>query len=148
MNPEPPPHYNRGAVTIPGRRGEPFRPMLQFSVRPHCAADVIGAIGLVLCLLAIVTASAAAQTIPATGSVTVVQSAQDLAPRMSWVTVIWSMNASACLTLAVIYFLVWYRNRRSWAHLFFSVTAASTAGYAFCELLMMRAATPRSCSPR
>ncbi len=30
---------------------------------------------------------------------------------MSWVTVIWSMNASACLTLAVIYFLVWHRNR-------------------------------------
>ena len=30
---------------------------------------------------------------------------------MSWVTIIWSMVASACLTLAAIYFLVWYRNR-------------------------------------
>ncbi len=47
---------------------------------------------------------------------------------MSWVTVVWSMIASACLTLAVIYFLVWYRNRAAWAHLFFSVTAASTTG--------------------
>ena len=28
---------------------------------------------------------------------------------MPWVTVIWSMIASACLTLAVIYGLVWYR---------------------------------------
>ena len=30
---------------------------------------------------------------------------------MSWVTVIWSMIASACLTLAAIYALVWFRNR-------------------------------------
>ena len=35
------------------------------------------------------------------------------------VTVIWSMVASACLTLAVIYFLVWCRNRTAWAHLLF-----------------------------
>ena len=63
---------------------------------------------------------------------------------MSWVTVVWSMIASACLTLAVIYFLVWYRNRAAWAHLFFAVTAASTTGLAFCELLMMLAGTPRA----
>ena len=61
---------------------------------------------------------------------------------MSWVTVIWSMVASACLTLAVIYFLVWGRNRTAWAHLLFSVTAASTAAYACCELWVMRAQTP------
>ena len=61
---------------------------------------------------------------------------------MSWVTVIWSMIASACLTLAVIYFLVWYRNRAEWAHLLFSVTAASTTAFTFCELWMMRAETP------
>ena len=61
---------------------------------------------------------------------------------MSWVTIIWSMIASACLTLAAIYLLVWYRNRTAWAHLLFSVTAASTAGFAFCELWMMRAQTP------
>ena len=48
---------------------------------------------------------------------------------MSWVTVIWSMVASACLTLAVIYLLVWCRNRTAWAHLLFSMTAASTAAY-------------------
>lgn len=65
---------------------------------------------------------------------------------MSWVTVIWSIVASACLTLAAIYFLVWYKNRyknrSAWAHLLFSVTAASTTGIAFCELSMMRAQTP------
>ena len=61
---------------------------------------------------------------------------------MSWVTVIWSMIASACLTLAAIYSLVWYRNRAAWAHLLFSVTAASTPAFAFCELWLMRAQTP------
>ena len=61
---------------------------------------------------------------------------------VSWVTVIWSMVASACLTLAAIYWLVWYRNRTAWAHLLFSVTAASTAGFAFFELHIMRAQTP------
>jgi hypothetical protein len=52
------------------------------------------------------------------------------------------MVASACLTLAVIYFLVWSRDRTAWPHLLFSVTAASTTGYAFCELWVMRAQTP------
>ena len=61
---------------------------------------------------------------------------------MSWVTVIWSMSASACLTLAVIYFVVWYSDRAARAHLLFSVTAASTAAFAFCELWLMRVNTP------
>ena len=60
---------------------------------------------------------------------------------MSWVTVIWSMIAAACLTLAAIYWLVWYRNRSAWAHLFFALTAASTPAFAFCELWLMRAET-------
>ena len=34
---------------------------------------------------------------------------------MSWVTVIWSMVASACLTLSAIYLLVWWSNRTAWA---------------------------------
>jgi two-component system, LuxR family, sensor kinase FixL len=65
---------------------------------------------------------------------------------MPWVTVIWSMIASACITLAAIYSLVWYRKRTAWAYLFFSITAASTAAFAFCELWMMRAATPAELS--
>jgi len=60
---------------------------------------------------------------------------------MSWVTAIWSLVASACLTLAVIYFLYWCRNRTAWAHLLFSATAASTTAFAFCELWLMRAET-------
>ena len=61
---------------------------------------------------------------------------------MSWITVIWSMVASACLTLAVIYCLIWFRDRRAWANLFFALTAASTTALAFSELWMMRAETP------
>lgn len=61
---------------------------------------------------------------------------------MSWVTVIWSMVASACLTLGAIYWLVWHRNRKAWAHLLFSITAASTAAFTFCELWLMRVETP------
>jgi hypothetical protein len=49
---------------------------------------------------------------------------------MSAVTIIWSMSASASLTLAVIYFLVWWWNRRAWAHLFFAMAAFATAALA------------------
>ena len=61
---------------------------------------------------------------------------------VSWVTVIWPMIASACLTLAAMYFLVWFRNRGERAHLLFSINAASMTAFAVCELWMMRAATP------
>jgi PAS domain S-box-containing protein len=61
---------------------------------------------------------------------------------MSWVTVIWSMNASACLTLAVIYVFVWWKNRAAWAPFLFALTAALTTAFAFAELAIMRAQTP------
>jgi len=61
---------------------------------------------------------------------------------MSPITIIWSMIASACLTLAGINFLVWCRDRKSWVNLFFSLLATSTAASAFCELWMMLAGTP------
>jgi hypothetical protein len=61
---------------------------------------------------------------------------------MSWVTIIWSMVASACLTLAAVYLLVWCKKRTAWANLLFSLTAVATATMAFCELWMMRAETP------
>ena len=61
---------------------------------------------------------------------------------ISLVTVIWSMIASACLTLAGIQLLVWCKTRNAWPNLLFSLTAVSTAAFAFCELRMMRASTP------
>jgi len=62
--------------------------------------------------------------------------------QISLITVIWSMIASACLTLAAIHLLVWFKNRNAWAYLLFSLIAASTGAYAFCELWMMAARTP------
>jgi two-component system, LuxR family, sensor kinase FixL len=61
---------------------------------------------------------------------------------MNWVTIIWSMVASACLTLAAMHLLVWSKRRAAWANALFSLTAVGTAAMAFCELWMMWAETP------
>jgi two-component system, LuxR family, sensor kinase FixL len=63
---------------------------------------------------------------------------------MSWVTIIWAMIASACLTLALVHVLVWWRRREALATLLFALTAVATAVLAGCELRMMRAATPEA----
>lgn len=62
---------------------------------------------------------------------------------MSWVTIIWSMVASACLTLAAMHLLIWGRKRTAWASLLFAVMAVGTAAVAGGELWMMRAETAR-----
>ena len=61
---------------------------------------------------------------------------------MSLVTVVWSMIAAACLTLALVHLPVWWRNPQARATLAFSVAAISTAGLALCELNMLKASTP------
>jgi PAS domain S-box-containing protein len=61
---------------------------------------------------------------------------------MNWVTVIWSMVASACLTLTVVHGLAWFQRRSQWAYLLFAIAAAGTAGVSAVELWMMHAATP------
>ena len=61
---------------------------------------------------------------------------------MSWVTVIWSMSASACLVLALIYLLAWCIDRSAWSSLLYSLAAAAAAAFAYCELSMLRAQTP------
>jgi len=53
---------------------------------------------------------------------------------MSWVTIIWVALASACLTLAAMHLLVWYRKRTAWASLLFALTSVATAALASCEL--------------
>jgi len=58
---------------------------------------------------------------------------------MNWVTIIWSMTASACLTLAAMNMLVWLKKRDAWTNLLIFVMASGTAGIAFCELSMMMA---------
>jgi two-component system sensor kinase FixL len=61
---------------------------------------------------------------------------------MSLVTVVWSMIAAACLTLAAVHLPVWWRNREARATLAFSIAAICTAAIALCELAMLKAATP------
>jgi two-component system, LuxR family, sensor kinase FixL len=61
---------------------------------------------------------------------------------MSWVTVIWSVGGGACLTLAFIQFIVWWKDRAARANLAFAVLAAAVAAFAALELALMRTETP------
>jgi PAS domain S-box-containing protein len=60
---------------------------------------------------------------------------------MSWVTVIWSMNAGACLTLAAFYGAVWSKQRENRVYLLASCCAAAAAVISTFELWMMHAWT-------
>jgi hypothetical protein len=62
---------------------------------------------------------------------------------MSWVTIIWAMIASACLTLALVHLLVWWRRHEARANLLFALTAAATAVFAGCELGSRALCRPR-----
>src|SRR5215470_7761467 len=61
---------------------------------------------------------------------------------MSWVTVIWSVSSGACLTLAFLQFIVWWKDRTARANLVFAVGAVAVAVFAGLELTLMRAETP------
>jgi two-component system sensor kinase FixL len=61
---------------------------------------------------------------------------------MSWITIIWAMIASACLTLAMVHLVIWFQQTKRRAHLLFSVTAISVGAIAACELLAMHAQSP------
>ena len=61
---------------------------------------------------------------------------------MSWITIVWSINVGACLTLATMYLAVWCRERESFVYLLFSCIAASAALIAAYELQLIRADTP------
>src|SRR5436190_15950554 len=60
---------------------------------------------------------------------------------MSWITIVWSMNAAACLTLAGIYLLVWCKQREEWAYLLLSCNAVAGATLTAFELTLLRAQT-------
>ncbi len=62
---------------------------------------------------------------------------------MSWITILWSMIAAACLTLAAFYCVVWLKQRENWVHLLFSSSAVAAAAIAGFELAMMHAQTVR-----
>jgi signal transduction histidine kinase len=60
---------------------------------------------------------------------------------LSWITIVWSMNAAACLTLGAIYCVVWCKDRENWVHLLFSVSAVAAAAVGGFELAMLHANT-------
>jgi two-component system sensor kinase FixL len=61
---------------------------------------------------------------------------------MSWVTVIFSMTASACLTLSLIYLFIWWRQKDDWANLLFALAALGTAAAAWFDLSLLRTESP------
>jgi two-component system, LuxR family, sensor kinase FixL len=63
--------------------------------------------------------------------------------RMNWLTVICSMGASACFTIALIHLVIWFKDPKSYVHLFFAMAALAVVGIAAGEILMMLAQTPR-----
>ena len=60
---------------------------------------------------------------------------------MSWITIVWSMNAAACLTLAAFYCAVWCKQRGNWLYVVFSCSAIAAAGISALELGMLNAQT-------
>ena len=60
---------------------------------------------------------------------------------MHWLTIAYSMTAAACVTLAAVHLLVWFRQPAGRAHLAFAMTAIFVAAIAPLELLMVRAQT-------
>ena len=61
---------------------------------------------------------------------------------MSWVTITWSISAGACLTLAFLQFIVWWKDRAAYANLVFALGAVAVAVFGGLELALMRAETP------
>lgn len=55
---------------------------------------------------------------------------------MSWLTIVWSMAASACGTIAVVHVGIWLGRREQRAHLLFALGALAAAVNAFAELGM------------
>src|SRR5437660_5395421 len=60
---------------------------------------------------------------------------------MSWMTILWSMNATPCLTLAGFYCVVWSKQRENSVYLLLSCMATAAAAIAVFELAMMHADT-------
>jgi two-component system sensor kinase FixL len=60
---------------------------------------------------------------------------------MHWLTIAYSMTAAACVTLAAVHLLVWFKQPAGRAHLAFAMTAIFVAAATPIELSMVRAQT-------
>ena len=61
---------------------------------------------------------------------------------MSWITIIWSGIAGACIAVAGFMLLVWAKSRHSWSYLLIGLAALGGVGLAVLEMTLMRAQTP------
>jgi PAS domain S-box-containing protein len=61
---------------------------------------------------------------------------------MSWGAAIFPMTASACLTMALIYGFIWWRERDAWASLLCTLAALGTAALAWTDLALMHPESP------
>ncbi len=61
---------------------------------------------------------------------------------MERVTAIWSAVSGACLMLALMHLVIWFRNRNSWANLWFFIATLGVVGQAACELVTMHTQSP------
>jgi two-component system, LuxR family, sensor kinase FixL len=68
--------------------------------------------------------------------------AQRIADKMMWPTVVYSMTASACLTLGFIHALIWWRQKDAWPNLLFAAAACGTAAFTACDLAAQLAPSP------
>ena len=57
---------------------------------------------------------------------------------MSWITVQWSMLASASLTFALLHLFIWAKGVQPWANLSFAAAAVAIAVITGMELMVMR----------
>jgi two-component system sensor kinase FixL len=63
---------------------------------------------------------------------------------MNWVQIAWIMMSAASLTLGVIHFFVWFKQRLEFSHLLFFALAVSASAFGAFELAMMHAQSPVS----
>ena len=61
---------------------------------------------------------------------------------MTWIHIVWPMMGAASLTLALIHFLVWAKDRSLTDHLMFAVICVAVSVVSIFELKMMHARTP------
>ncbi|MGZ8144246.1 MAG: hypothetical protein ACXW0L_07005, partial [Methylosarcina sp.] len=57
---------------------------------------------------------------------------------MSWITVVWSMLASASLTFALLHLFIYAKNIRPWVNLAFAAAAIAAAMISAIELMAMQ----------
>ena len=60
---------------------------------------------------------------------------------LSWITIVWSAAAAACVTIALVHLAIWVKQPGRPVHLVFAILAAAVAANAACELLLMHAQT-------